>query len=104
MHRRVHGGLHSIEVMNLVHQFCIVVRNDERVHGSQNNRDSRIYRADSALAKIKKPGKALWRDVQGSSALLHLLVAALHRVRACLRYIVERRHSKKAIAAGLTVG
>src|SRR5712691_571114 len=104
MHRRVHSRLHRIEIMNLVHQFCIVVRNHERIHGSQNNRDTRTYRMYSALAKIKKPGKALWSDIQGSSALLHLLVATLHRICPCLRYIVEWIRSKETIATCLAVG
>src|SRR5258708_2270272 len=103
MHRGVHSRLHRIEIMNLVHQFCIIVRNHERVHGSENNRDIRAHRVHGALTKIKKPGKALWSDIQGSSALLHLLVAALHCICSFLRCIVESLHVKEAITTSLTV-
>ena len=56
-----------------------------------------------ALAKIKKPGKALWSDIQGSSTLLHLLIAALHCICSCLRYIVESTRVKEAITTCLAV-
>src|SRR5437667_5454707 len=90
--------------MYLVHQFSIIIRNHERIHGSKNNRDSRAQRMNSTLAKIKKSGKAVWSDIRGSSALLHLLVAALHGVSSCLRYIIEPIHIIKASAICLTVG
>src|SRR5258708_22352016 len=103
MHRGVHSRLHRIEIMNLVHQFCIIVRNHERIHGSENNRDIRAHRVHGALTKIKKPGKTLWSDIQGSSALLHLLVAALHCICSFLRCIVESMHVKEAITTCLTL-
>src|SRR6266487_1344235 len=89
--------------MHLVHQFCIVVRNHERVHSPKNNRDIRAHRMYSTLAKIKKPGKAIWCDIESSSALLYLLVAALHCISPRLRYIVEWIRIKEAIATCLTV-
>src|SRR5260370_22075687 len=92
MHRGVHSRLHRVEIMNLVHQFCIIVRDHERIHGSENNRDTRAHRMHGALTKIKKPGKALWSDIHGSSALLHLLIAALHGNFSFFLYIVETMH------------
>src|SRR6266566_2336077 len=103
MHRRVHSRLHRIEIMNLVHQFCIVVRNHERIHGSKNNRNIRARCMYDTLAKIKKSGKPIWSDIQSSSALLHLLVAALYCICSCLRNIVEWIRIKEAITACLTI-
>src|SRR6266481_4464932 len=103
MHRGVHSRLHRVEIMNLVHQFCIIVRDHERIDGSENNRDTRLHCMHGALTKIKKPGKALWSDIQGSSTLLHLLIAALYCICSCLRCIVESTRVKEAITTCLAV-
>src|SRR2546421_11688871 len=75
MHRGVHSRLHSIKIMNLVRQFCVIVRNYQWIHCSENNRDVRAQRVHCTLTKIKKLCKALRSDIRGSSALLHLFVA-----------------------------
>ncbi len=103
MHRGVHSGLHSIKIMSLVRQLCIIVRNHLRIHCSKNNRDIRAHRMHSTLAKIKKLCKAFWRDIRGSSALLHLLVATLHCICSSLGRIVKSIRIKEAITARLTV-
>src|SRR5437660_3558902 len=103
MHRGVHSRLHSIKIMNLVRQFCVIVRNYQWIHCSENNRDIRAQRVHCTLTKIKKLCKALRSDIRGSSALLHLLVAALHCICFSLCRIVKSICVKEAITTRLTV-
>src|SRR5260370_1528923 len=102
MHRAVHSRLHRIEIMDLVRQLCIIVRNHQRIHRSENNRDTGSHRVHGILTKIKKPGKVLRSDICGRGTLLHLLIATLHSICASQRRIVEPIRIKEAISA-LTV-
>src|SRR2546421_9743309 len=103
MYGGVHSRLHRIKILNLVRQFCIIVRNYQRIHGSENDRDSWAHRMHGMLAKVKELREVLRCDIGSSSTLLHLLVAALYSICYSQRCIVESIRVKEASIAGLAV-